>query len=56
MEFLRTGRILLDPTRPALAFGCMVFALIWCPVGMMANRADYLSTFVVCFLPTVFVY
>jgi lipopolysaccharide export system permease protein len=23
---------------------------------MWANRADYLSTFVVCFLPTVFVY
>jgi lipopolysaccharide export system permease protein len=42
--------------RPALAFGCLVFALIGCPVGMMANRADYLSTFVVCFLPTVFVY
>ena len=42
--------------RPALAFGCMVFALIGCPVGIWANRADYLSTFVVCFLPTVFVY
>jgi lipopolysaccharide export system permease protein len=42
--------------RPAMAFGCLVFALIGCPVGMMANRADYLSTFVVCFLPTVFVY
>jgi lipopolysaccharide export system permease protein len=42
--------------RPALAFGCLVFALIGCPVGVMANRADYLSTFVVCFLPTVFVY
>jgi lipopolysaccharide export system permease protein len=42
--------------RPALAFGCLVFALIGCPVGMWANRADYLSTFVVCFLPTVFVY
>ena len=42
--------------RPALAFGCLVFALIGCPVGMMANRADYLSTFVVCFLPTVFLY
>lgn len=42
--------------RPALAFGCVVFALIGCPVGMMANRSDYLSTFVVCFLPTVFVY
>jgi lipopolysaccharide export system permease protein len=42
--------------RPALAAGCLVFALIGCPVGIWANRADYLSTFVVCFLPTVFVY
>ena len=42
--------------RPALAVGCLVFALIGCPVGTWANRADYLSTFVICFLPTVFVY
>lgn len=42
--------------RPALAFGCLVFALIGCPVGIWANRADYLSTFVVCFLPTIIVY
>ena len=42
--------------RPALAGGCMVFALIGCPVGLWANRADYLSTFVVCWLPTVVVY
>lgn len=42
--------------RPSLAFGCLVFALIGCPVGIWANRADYLSTFVICFLPTVFVY
>src|SRR5205823_9954830 len=42
--------------RPALAVGCLVFALIGCPVGIWANRADYLSTFVICFLPTVFVY
>ena len=42
--------------RPALAFGCFVFALIGCPVGIWANRADYLSTFVICFLPTIFVY
>ena len=37
--------------RPALAVGCLVFALIGCPVGIWANRADYLSTFVICFLP-----
>jgi len=42
--------------RPALAFGCIVFALIGCPVGMWANRGDYLSIFVVCFLPTLFSY
>lgn len=42
--------------RPALAFGCLVFALIGCPVGLWANRADYLSTFVVCFLPTIMLY
>ena len=42
--------------RPALAFGCLVFALMGCPVGIWANRSDYLSTFVICFLPTVFVY
>ena len=42
--------------RPALAAGCMVFALIGCPVGIWANRSDYLSTFVICFLPTVIVY
>jgi lipopolysaccharide export system permease protein len=42
--------------RPALACGCLLFALVGCPVGIWANRADYLSTFVICFLPAVFVY
>lgn len=42
--------------RPALAAGCLVFALIGCPVGIWATRADYLSTFVICFLPTVCAY
>jgi lipopolysaccharide export system permease protein len=42
--------------RPALAVSCLVFALIGCPVGIWANRADYLSTFVICFLPTLIVY
>jgi lipopolysaccharide export system permease protein len=42
--------------RPALAFGCFLFALLGCPVGIWANRADYLSTFVICFLPALFVY
>lgn len=54
----RTARTLLLEwyMRPALAFGCVVFALIGCPVGMWANRGDYLSIFVVCFLPTLFSY
>jgi lipopolysaccharide export system permease protein len=42
--------------RPALAVSCLVFALIGCPVGVWANRSDYLSTFVICFLPTLVVY
>ncbi|MBP3957339.1 LptF/LptG family permease [Gemmata sp. G18] len=42
--------------RPALAVSCLVFALIGCPVGIWANRSDYLSTFVVCFIPTLLVY
>ena len=42
--------------RPALAVGCLCFVLIGCPVGIWASRSDYLSTFVICFLPTVFAY
>ena len=42
--------------RPALAASCLAFALIGCPVGVWFNRSDYLSTFVVCWIPTVTVY
>lgn len=49
---IRTEQML----RPAFACGCLLFALLGCPVGIWANRADYLSTFVVCFLPAVFIY
>lgn len=42
--------------RPALAVSCLVFALVGCPVGIWANRADYLSTFLICFIPTLLVY
>lgn len=42
--------------RPAIALGCLCFALIGCPVGIWANRSDYLSTFIICFLPTLLVY
>jgi lipopolysaccharide export system permease protein len=42
--------------RPALAVGCLCFILIGAPVGIWFSRADYLSTFVSCFLPTVVIY
>jgi lipopolysaccharide export system permease protein len=42
--------------RPAIAFGCLLFAVLGCPVGLFANRADYLSIFVICFLPALLVY
>jgi len=42
--------------RPALAVGCLLFAIIGCPVGIWFNRSDYLSTFVMCFLPALGVY
>ena len=42
--------------RPALAVSCLCFALVGCPVGIRASRADYLSVFVICFLPTIFIY
>jgi lipopolysaccharide export system permease protein len=42
--------------RPAISVGCLCFVLIGCPVGIWASRSDYLSTFVICFLPTIFIY
>lgn len=42
--------------RPALSVGCLCFVLIGCPVGIWASRSDYLSVFIICFLPTMFVY
>ncbi len=42
--------------RPALAVGCLVFVLLGAPVGIWFSRADYLSTFVSCFLPAVMTY
>lgn len=57
-HFQRTRRGIVTEIqmRPAIAFGCLCFVLIGCPVGIWASRADYLSTFVICFLPAVFVY
>ncbi len=42
--------------RPALAFGCLFFVLVGCPVGIWFSRSDYLSAFISCFLPIVFLY
>jgi lipopolysaccharide export system permease protein len=42
--------------RPALSLGCLCFILVGCPVGIWISKSDYLSSFVTCFLPIVFVY
>jgi lipopolysaccharide export system permease protein len=42
--------------RPSLALGCLIFAMVGAPVGIWFSRADYLSSFVSCFLPTVVTY
>lgn len=42
--------------RPALSFGCLYFVLIGCPVGIWFSRSDYLSAFITCFLPILFIY
>jgi lipopolysaccharide export system permease protein len=42
--------------RPALSMGCLCFVLIGCPVGIWLSRSDYLSAFITCFLPIVFLY
>lgn len=42
--------------RPALAFGCVFFVLVGCPVGIWLSKSDYLSAFITCFLPIVMVY
>lgn len=42
--------------RPALAFGCLFFVLVGCPVGIWFSRSDYFSAFITCFLPIVLLY
>ena len=42
--------------RPALSFGCLFFVLVGCPVGVWFSRGDYLSAFITCFMPIVFIY
>jgi lipopolysaccharide export system permease protein len=42
--------------RVALSMGCLCFVLVGCPVGIWLSRSDYLSAFITCFLPIVFLY
>ena len=42
--------------RPALSMGCFFFVLVGCPIGIWFSKSDYLSAFITCFLPIVFVY
>jgi lipopolysaccharide export system permease protein len=42
--------------RPALSLGCLCFVVIGCPVGIWFSKSDYLSAFITCFLPVVFIY
>jgi lipopolysaccharide export system permease protein len=42
--------------RPAVSVGCLFFILVGFPVGILLSRSDYLSTFIICFLPIVFIY
>jgi lipopolysaccharide export system permease protein len=42
--------------RPALSMGCLFFVVIGCPVGIWFSRSDFLSAFITCFLPIVFLY
>ncbi len=42
--------------RPAIAVGCLCFVLVGCPVGIWFSKNDYLSAFITCFLPIVFIY
>ncbi len=42
--------------RPALSVGCFFFILVGCPIGIWFSKSDYLSSFITCFLPIVFIY
>ncbi len=57
---LRDGQMLAVDTerhmRFALSLGCFFFALVGCPVGIWFCKSDYLSAFVICFLPIVIIY
>lgn len=57
-EAIRDQRHLITELhlRPALALGGVLFVLVAFPVGVWFHRADFLSTFVSCFLPVVMIY
>jgi lipopolysaccharide export system permease protein len=42
--------------RITLALGCLCFVMVGAPVGIWTNRADFLSSFVIGFLPTITLY
>ena len=44
------------PLRSAIAFGCLSFVLLGCPVAILFQRGDYLSAFFSCFLPIIALY
>jgi lipopolysaccharide export system permease protein len=59
MRFARLELYSLDAEvhmRPAIAFGCLCFVLAGCPIAIWFSKSDYLSAFITCFLPIVFVY
>jgi lipopolysaccharide export system permease protein len=59
LHIARSQRLSLDvelQMRPALSLGCLCFILVGCPVGIWFSRSDYLSSFITCFLPIVFIY
>jgi lipopolysaccharide export system permease protein len=59
LDYIRQQIVWVDVEllmRPALSIGCFFFVLVGCPVGIWFSRSDYLSSFIVCFLPIVVVY
>jgi lipopolysaccharide export system permease protein len=59
VEFNKSQIVVLNVElnmRPALSLGCLCFILAGCPVGIWFSRSDFLSSFITCFLPIVFIY
>jgi lipopolysaccharide export system permease protein len=59
LDFYHQQVVALDvelQMRPSLSAGCLCFILVGCPVGIWFSRSDYLSAFITCFLPIVFIY